>query len=56
MENNLKQLLDCARGVNIPTEFENQSIDYDAALSDELKRLMGTRHQFERNAPKYLKF
>ena len=51
MENNLKQLLDCARGVNIPTEFENQSIDYDAALRDELKRLMGTRHQFERNAP-----
>lgn len=51
MENNLKQLLDCARGVNIPTEFENQSIDYDAALKDELNRLMGTRHKFERNAP-----
>lgn len=51
MENNLKQLLDCARGVNIPAEFENQSIDYDAALRDELKRLMGTRHKFERNAP-----
>lgn len=51
MENNLKQLLDCARGVNIPAEFENQSIDYDAALRDELVRLMGTRHKFERNAP-----
>lgn len=51
MENNLKQLLDCARGVNIPAEFENQSVDYSAALRDELNRLMGTKHKFERNAP-----
>lgn len=47
----LKQLFDCARGRNIPAEFENQNIDYKAALRDEVKKLAGNFHLLQRNAP-----
>ena len=34
----LKQLLDCAMGRNIPSEFANENIDYEAELIEELKK------------------
>ena len=46
---NIKQLLDCVFGRNIPTEFANQNIDYEAALRDEIKKLVGTYSLYRRN-------
>lgn len=51
MMSTLKQLFDCARGRNIPTEFADQNIDYKAALRDEVKKLAGTYHLLQKNAP-----
>ena len=45
----LKQLLDCVMGRNIPTEFANENIDYEAALRDEIKKLAGTYSLYRRN-------
>lgn len=45
----LRQLLDCASGRNIPTEFENQGYDFEAALRDELKKLCGSWYDYQRN-------
>lgn len=45
----IKQLLDCAMGRNIPTEFANENIDYEAALRDEIKKLVGTYSLYRRN-------
>lgn len=47
----IKQLLDCVRGRNIPAEFENQNVDYKAALRDEIKNLAGTYHLLKKNGP-----
>lgn len=49
MSMELKQLFDCAIGRNIPTEFENQNIDYEAALRDEVKKLVFDARSFRRN-------
>lgn len=45
----IKQLLDCVMGRNIPTEFANENIDYEAALRDEIKKLVGTYSLYRRN-------
>ena len=45
----IKQLLDCAMGRNIPTEFANENVDYEAALRDEIKKLVGTYSLYRRN-------
>ena len=45
----IKQLLDCAMGRNIPTEFATENIDYEAALRDEIKKLVGTYSLYRRN-------
>lgn len=45
----LKQLLDCVMGRNIPTEFATENIDYEAALRDEIKKLVGTYSLYRRN-------
>ena len=45
----IKQLLDCAMGRNIPAEFANENIDYEAALRDEIKKLVGTYSLYRRN-------
>lgn len=45
----LKQLLDCVMGRNIPSEFANENIDYEAALRDEIKKLAGTYSLYRRN-------
>lgn len=45
----LKQLMDCAMGRNIPAEFANEEIDYQAALRDEIKKLAGTFSLYRRN-------
>ena len=45
----LKQLLDCVMGRNIPTQFSNENIDYEAALRDEIKKLAGTYSLYRRN-------
>lgn len=45
----IKQLLDCAMGRNIPVEFANENIDYEAALRDEIKKLVGTYALYQRN-------
>ena len=42
MDMTLKQLFDCAMGRNIPSEFANEDVDYQAALRDEIKKLVGT--------------
>ena len=49
MNLNIKQLLDCVMGRNIPTEFVNENIDYEAALRDEIKKLVGTYSLYRRN-------
>ena len=49
MNLNIKQLLDCVMGRNIPTEFANENIDYEAALRDEIKKLVGTYSLYRRN-------
>ena len=45
----LKQLLDCAMGRNIPSEFANENIDYEAALRDEIKKLAGNYPLYRKN-------
>ena len=49
MNMTLKQLLDCVMGRNIPTEFSNENIDYEAALRDEIKKLAGTYSLYRKN-------
>lgn len=49
MNMTLKQLLNCAMGRNIPAEFANENIDYEAALRDEIKKLVGTFSLYRRN-------
>ena len=49
MNLNIKQLLDCVMGRNIPTEFANENVDYEAALRDEIKKLVGTYSLYRRN-------
>lgn len=49
MNLNIKQLLDCVMGRNIPTEFAKENIDYEAALRDEIKKLVGTYSLYRRN-------
>ena len=49
MNMTLKQLLDCAMGRNIPTEFANENVDYESALRDEIKKLVGTYSLYRRN-------
>lgn len=49
MNMTLKQLLNCAMGRNIPAEFANENIDYEAALRDEVKKLVGTYNLYRRN-------
>lgn len=45
----IKQLMDCAMGRNIPSEFANENINYEAALRDEIKKLVGTYSLYRRN-------
>ena len=42
MDMTMKQLLDCAMGRNIPAAFANEQVDYESALRDEIKKLVGT--------------
>lgn len=47
----IKQLFDCVMGRNIPAEFANQNIDYEAALRDEINKLWGNYYDRKANAP-----
>lgn len=49
MNMTLKQLFNCAMGRNIPAEFSNEQIDYEAALRDEIRKLVGTYSLYRRN-------
>ena len=49
MDMTLKQLFDCAMGRNIPSEFANENVDYQAALRDEIKKLVGTYSLYRKN-------
>lgn len=49
MNMTLKQLFDCAMGRNIPAEFANENVDYQAALRDEIKKLVGTYSLYRKN-------
>src|SRR5574344_1145231 len=49
MDMTLKQLFDCAMGRNIPSEFANEDVDYQAALRDEIKKLVGTYSLYRKN-------
>ena len=49
MDLTLKQLMDCAMGRNIPSQFANEEIDYETALRDEIKKLVGTYSLYRKN-------
>jgi len=49
MDMTLQQLHDCAMGRNIPAEFANQNVDYESALRDEIKKLVGTYSLYRKN-------
>lgn len=49
MEATMKQLFDAATGVKIPSEFENEKIDYESALRDEVKKLVYDYKSFRKN-------
>lgn len=45
----LEMLMKGALGKKVPAEFATENYDYEAALRDELRKIAGTRRQFERN-------
>lgn len=47
--NTLEMLMKGALGKKVPAEFATENYDYEAALRDELRKIAGTRRQFERN-------
>ena len=47
--NILEMLMKGALGKKVPAEFATENYDYEAALRDELRKIAGTRRQFERN-------
>lgn len=49
MDMTMKQLLDCAMGRNIPAAFANKQVDYESALRDEIKKLVGTYSLYRKN-------
>lgn len=49
MSNTLKILLDGAMGRKVPADFAVENYDYESALRDELKKLVGTPNLFRRN-------
>lgn len=49
MDMTMKQLLDCAMGRNIPAAYANEQVDYEAALRDEIKKLVGTYSLYRKN-------
>ena len=47
--NTLEMLMKGALGKKVPAEFATENYDYESALRDELRKIAGTRRQFERN-------
>lgn len=47
--NTLEMLMKGALGKKVPAEFATENYDYEAALKDELRKIAGSRKQFERN-------
>ena len=47
--NTLEILMKGALGKKVPAEFATENYDYESALRDELRKIAGTRRQFERN-------